>query len=131
MPEKERTDQTKTVSEDSRLALNEQDIKRIGEEVSKRLKAKSHLSEKMTNGVNRFDQDLKLHHKIIYGTLVFLGVVLIWYGLWDIVGMIPILKNPYVAVMAGTILLVMTGTFYKKLLNLLSAGFVRLYNELF
>ncbi|MEA3487271.1 MAG: hypothetical protein U9R20_06405, partial [Thermodesulfobacteriota bacterium] len=115
MSEKERTDQAGSVSGDSRLMLNERDIKQIGEEVSRYLKAESHLSEKMIDEVNRFDQDLKLHHKIIYGTLVFLGVVLIWYGLWDIVGMIPILKNPYVAAMAGIILLALTGTFYKKL----------------
>ena len=115
MPEKERTDQAGSVSGDSRLILNERDIKRIGEEVSRHLEAESHLSEKMTGEINRFDQNLKLHHKIIYGTLVFLGVVLIWYGLWDIVGMIPILKNPYVATVAGIIILALTGTFYKKL----------------
>jgi len=47
--------------------------------------------------------------------LVFLGVVLIWYGVWDIVGVIPILKNPYVAAMVGIVILALTGTFYKKL----------------
>ena len=115
MSEKERTDQADSVSGDSRVTLNEQDIKRIGEAVSRHLKAESHLSEKMTDEINRFDQNLKLHHKIIYGALVFLGVVLIWYGVWDIVGVIPILKNPYVAAMTGIIILALTGTFYKKL----------------
>ena len=115
MSEKKRTDQAASVSGNSRLMLNERDIRRIGEEVSKYLKAKSHLSEKMIDEVNRVDQDLRLHHKIIYGTLVFLGVVLIWYGVWDIVGVIPILKNPYVAAITGIIILALTGTFYKKL----------------
>jgi hypothetical protein len=115
MSGKERTDQPGSVSRNSRLVLNEQDIKRIGEEVTRYQKAESHLSEKLTSEVNRFDQNLKLHHKIIYGALVFLGVVLIWYGLWDIVGVIPILKNPYVAAVTGIIILALTGTFYKKL----------------
>jgi len=115
MSEKERTVHTAHVSNDSQLPLNEQDIKRIGAEISRHLKDSPHPSEKIIDGVNRFDRELKLHHKIIYGSLVFLGVVLIWYGVWDIVGVIPILKNPYVATITGIIILALTGAYYKEL----------------
>ena len=115
MPKKEKTGQTESFSENPKLTLNEQDIKRIEEEILKHLKEREDHSEKIIGGVNRFDQNMRLHHKIIYGVLVFLGVVLVWYGVWDIVGVIPILKNPYVAVVVGVAILVLTGTFYKKI----------------
>lgn len=65
--------------------------------------------------VTRTREGLKLHHKIIYTSCIFLGVVLVWYGLWDIISRIPFLKEPIVALGTGVALLFFTGTFFKEL----------------
>lgn len=60
-------------------------------------------------------EGLRLHHKILYTACTFFGVVLVWYGLWDIVTAIPFLDNPLVALTVGVGLLFFTGTFFKEL----------------
>lgn len=60
-------------------------------------------------------QGLKLHHRILYTSCVFTGVVLVWYGLWDIVTAIPLLNRPLVALVTGVLLLVFTGSFFREL----------------
>lgn len=86
----------------------------IGEEVSRQLKTK-HLTEKtMLADVEKFQEKFRTHHKVIYGTLVFFGVVLVWYGLWTVIHDIPGLKNPIIAMLVGMAILALTGTWYKK-----------------
>jgi hypothetical protein len=47
--------------------------------------------------------------------MVFLGVMLMWYGTWGLVAMIPLLKMPAVALATGVALLALTGVLYNKL----------------
>lgn len=54
----------------------------------------------------------RIHHKILFSTIVFIGFVLIWYGVWTIISSIPILDNPYIATGLGMILLLATGMYY-------------------
>jgi hypothetical protein len=42
-------------------------------------------------------------------------VVLVWYGLWDIITAIPFLDRPLVALITGVCLLVFTGSFFREL----------------
>ena len=62
-------------------------------------------------------RQLKLHHKIIFAFLVFFGLNLVWYGMWEIVSKLPILKNPVAALICGAIILIVTGYFYENLIS--------------
>jgi hypothetical protein len=63
--------------------------------------------------VSRF----KVHHKISFAFVVFFAINLLWYGMWDIVSEIPILSNPFVALITGAIILIGTGYFYENLIS--------------
>ncbi len=56
----------------------------------------------------RMRKDLQFHHKILFVTLVFIGLVLCWYGVWSLVGEIPVIKNPLVALIVGVLILWLT-----------------------
>jgi len=73
------------------------------------------LSRKIWGEFLKAQQGLKLHHMIAYGTMVFLGVMLLWYGTWGIIATIPVLKGPPVALAAGIGLLALLGALYGKL----------------
>jgi hypothetical protein len=73
------------------------------------------FTRKMWAEVGEFQRGLKIHHKLAYGTMVFLGVMLMWYGTWGLVAMIPLLKMPAVALATGVALLALTGVLYNKL----------------
>ena len=73
------------------------------------------LTQKIAREITGLQEDLKLHHKILYGVLVFSGLVLIWYGGWRLVEIIPGLRNPFIALGVGVVLLVLTRTLYKNL----------------
>ena len=86
----------------------------IREEVAHQLKRK-HITEKaMLADVEKFQENFRIYHKVIYGVLVFFGVVLVWYGLWTVMPDIPGLKNPFIAMLVGMAILALTGTWYKK-----------------
>jgi hypothetical protein len=71
------------------------------------------LAKKERNYVNQF----KMHHKITFAFLVFFALNLLWYGMWQIISTLPILKNPIIAVIVGTIILFITGYFYENLIS--------------
>ncbi len=52
---------------------------------------------------------LRTRYKLLYVSLVFTGLSLCWYGVWKGVQAVPILNNPFVAVLAGLLLLYLTG----------------------
>lgn len=76
---------------------------------------KLNLTRKITGEITGLQENLRLHHKILYGILVFFGLVLIWYGAWYLVGITPVLKVPFIALIVGVLLLVSTRTLYRKL----------------
>jgi hypothetical protein len=57
----------------------------------------------------RIRRDLSILHKAAYIGIVFLGLVLAWYGVWTAVSEIWPLNNPAVATVAGVLLLIITG----------------------
>lgn len=59
----------------------------------------------------------KAHHKIMFAFVVFFAINLLWYGMWDIVSEIPILSNPFVALITGAIILIGTGYLYENLIS--------------
>lgn len=67
------------------------------------------------SSVMNISEGIKLHHRIIYTSCIFMGVVLVWYGLWDIVSAIPFINKPVIALITGVCLLVFTGSFFKEL----------------
>ena len=73
------------------------------------------ITRKVWAEVGEFQRGLKVHHKIAYGTMVFLGVLLMWYGTWGLIATIPVLKLPPVALITGVVLLALTGVLYNKL----------------
>ena len=83
-------------------------------EVTRQLESLN-LTRKIWGELQEAQQGLKLHHKIAYGTMVFLGVMMLWYGTWGIIAQIPIIKGPPVALATGVALLALTGVLYSKL----------------
>lgn len=71
------------------------------------------LVEKEKNYVTQF----KMHHKLIFAFLIFFAVNLIWYGMWEIVSTLPVLKNPIIALIMGAIILIASGYFYENLIS--------------
>ena len=59
-------------------------------------------------------RSFKFHHKFLFAILVFLGVILLWAGMWQIVTTIPGLANPYISSGAGILLAL--GYFYNNVL---------------
>ena len=73
------------------------------------------ITSQILDDVTRTREGLKLHHKIIYTSCIFTGVVLVWFGLWGVVSAIPFLNRPMIALPVGVGLLVFTGSFFKEL----------------
>jgi len=73
------------------------------------------IGMEVIDDVVEVQKNFKLHHKVLYTLSIFIGVVLVWYGLWDIVPMVPVLNNPFVATVCGFTILVVTGTFFREL----------------
>ena len=73
------------------------------------------FTQKITSEITGIQENLKLHHKILYGALVFFGLVLIWSGAWDLIEITPVLKKPVFALIIGVAILASTRTLYKKL----------------
>ncbi|MEM4282518.1 MAG: RNA repair domain-containing protein [Candidatus Woesearchaeota archaeon] len=44
----------------------------------------------------------------------FVGVILIWRGIWEINDRIPILKSPYVSLFLGLLILTLTGYIFRE-----------------
>lgn len=65
--------------------------------------------------IREAQRSVKLHHQIIYGVGVFVGVVLVWFGLWEFIRTTPVISNPAVSLVAGIVLLVLMGSFCKSL----------------
>ena len=86
----------------------------IRSEVARQLETHN-LTQKIAREITGLQENLQLHHKILYGILAFFGLVLIWYGAWYLVGITPVLKIPFIALIVGVVLLVSTRTLYKKL----------------
>ncbi|MGC9372101.1 MAG: hypothetical protein ACP5DY_02145 [Thermovirgaceae bacterium] len=105
-------------SDKKRIALDNDSISRIADEVRRRNEGhnrRQNVAEVVFRDILTVREDLQVHHKIIYVLLVFFGMVLAWYGVWGIVSVFPVMKNPVVAFFAGVAVLFFTGTFYRRL----------------
>lgn len=58
-------------------------------------------------------QHVLWYHKIGVGLLIFFALTLMWYGLWELIKVTPIINNPYAAIAFGFVLLCITGGLYK------------------
>ncbi len=119
MPDKDNETYSQTEAPGRRAAITDEHIDRhlalhVEREVTRQLESLN-LTKKAWGEVRELQQGLKLHHKIAYGTMVFLGGMLLWYGTWTAFADIPILKNPAVAFVSGIALLAFTGVLYNKL----------------
>lgn len=66
----------------------------------------------------RYMSRAKIRHKIIFAFVVFFAINLVWYGMWDIISELPILSNPIVAIITGSIILIITGYFYENMISI-------------
>ena len=73
------------------------------------------IGRRVAEDVISLQKDFKYFHKFLYVMCIFIGVILSWYGAWNIVAMIPVLKNPFVATVCGMVILAGTGTLFKEL----------------
>jgi len=101
---------------DRQVVLDDDSVERIADAISRKPRAGvTSFGKNIFRGLGLVRSDLKFHHKVIYALLVFLGLVLVWYGLWSIISVIPILNKPFVALATGIAVLVLTGAFFREL----------------
>lgn len=70
------------------------------------------MERKLLKRQQKAIKKFKFHHKALFAATVFLGLVFLWYGVWSIIDVTPILHNPYVALVLGLVLLLGTGMYY-------------------
>lgn len=78
-------------------------------------KIRKEIGMEVIDDVVEVQKNFRLHHKVLYTLSIFTGVVLVWYGFWDIVPMVPILNNPFVAIACGFAILAATSSFFREL----------------
>lgn len=110
-PEKERIEETGGME---RQGIDKKYAHHIRGEVARQLEGLN-FTRKITSEITGIQENLKLHHKILYAALVFFGLVLIWSGAWDLIEITPVLKKPVFALVIGVAILASTRTLYKKL----------------
>lgn len=97
--------------------LKEHVDERVEGEVKRQMRAWKKLNRRIKEDLYNFQENLQLHHKIPYATMVIMGFLLFWYGAWAIIRSIPILNNGFIAFAGGVLLLFITGAIYKKLIG--------------
>lgn len=100
--------------------LHEDDMQHIADQVTEKLQSQQNqpqsTGQAVVQDIETMQNRLKTHHKIIYVSLVFSGVVLVWFGLWTLlVEWTFVHHHPSIALVAGIVLLALTGQFYKEL----------------
>ncbi|MFO8143627.1 MAG: hypothetical protein R6T78_03000 [Dehalococcoidales bacterium] len=110
-PEKDRVQENEGVGKEG---IDGKYAHHIRGEVARQLESLS-FTGKITSEIIGIQENLKLHHKILYAALVFFGLVLIWSGAWDLIEITPVLKKPVFALIIGVSILASTRTLYKKL----------------
>jgi hypothetical protein len=75
-------------------------------------KSAHHHHHFKTEGVTdmlRMREGLKMHHKLLYVAIAFVGLNFCWFGVWNAIAATPFIRNPLVAVIIGVILMRMLG----------------------
>jgi hypothetical protein len=74
------------------------------------------LEETAIKRARRKQRFFNKHYPLLYAFFAFIGVMLLWYGAWTIISVIPIISNPYVASGLGLVILLILGQFYNNLI---------------
>ena len=56
---------------------------------------------------------LRLHHRIAFTLLGTVGIILIWRGTWNLFDRAPFLNDPLTSILAGLLLVILSGIFFK------------------
>lgn len=103
----------------------EQVAKEIEKQVEKKVKQRlpkeivnqfKIIDKKIEKGFSKI-QESPPYKNIIYPILVIIGGALFWFGTWRILWDIPELQNGIIPLVAGTVLLIITGAWYSKLVG--------------
>lgn len=74
------------------------------------------LEKNLENGLFKVQQGVQAN-RFLYGLLVGMGFFLFWYGAWKTISLIPIINKGFVALTLGLFFLVISGTFYYKIIG--------------
>ncbi|WP_047865862.1 hypothetical protein [Rubrobacter aplysinae] len=88
-------------------------VRQVGDEMEQRLRS-GRLGE-IEAEAEEARRDIQVHHRLIYGSAVFFAIVLMWYGLEEIIPEIPVINTGPGAVIVGAIILVLSGSFFRSL----------------
>ncbi|MBI2032491.1 MAG: hypothetical protein HYT09_02490 [Candidatus Levybacteria bacterium] len=58
-------------------------------------------------------REARERHKIISTLMGIVGVVLIWRGIWTITDSLPYFNHPWLSLLVGLILVIVSGIFFK------------------
>jgi hypothetical protein len=72
------------------------------------------IEEKIADESKRIRNLLRRRYRMLYALVAFLGVSLLWYGMWTIISEWPIISNPYIASALGILILLVLGVFFKN-----------------
>lgn len=92
---------------------NDDLVRQVGDEMEYRLR--SGKLGKIEEETEEAQRDVRLHHRLTYGSAVFFAIVLMWYGLEEIIPRIPVINTGPGAVVVGAIILVLSGSFFRSL----------------
>jgi len=93
----------------------------IMDEITEKLEG--HISTEQAKSRKRIIEEIRNSRStirlkaLIWGSAVVFGGWLTWYGAWGIIGTVPLVQEPYVALILGITLLTSTGVLHKKLVG--------------
>lgn len=100
--------------EQTQQQMSEQIKGELGKEVSRQVSRR--IEKIMGDGFLKMQQGIQ-KYRLIYGVFVVMGFLLFWYGAWQIIPLIPILREGVVALLIGFLLLIVSGALYYKLVG--------------
>lgn len=105
------------VSDDIEEYIAGEVTEKIGERIDEHFAEQEELSKKkLKEELKKIKAYIQLK-TLFWGVAVVLGGWLTWYGAWGIIGTVPFLQNPSVALLVGIALLVSTGAVHRKLIG--------------
>lgn len=71
-----------------------------------------HLLHRRSKYINRL-RKARVHHKIIFYFVGFLGAIFVWKGFWDLLDKQSFIEHPFVLIAIGIMLAGISGTIFR------------------
>lgn len=69
------------------------------------------IKNKQLKKLERF----RLHHKAFFSLVGVVGIIAIWRGIWTYLDYTPLINHPFISIIIGIFLAIISGVFFKLL----------------